>query len=226
MSKTATPTVITEYDITYRLNKLKCCFATKAAELVDKQRFGKECKDELCNLKLLGAYIEIIECYSPLPCNCKGEWELDGSIVWTQSYGTIPYGKVVKAYMKPNANPGEYLYLRWQGVAPLVQPAGTCFDNTGFAFPCMTGLNGIGPATWSVCGHVKEAWQAAGSVDWDASVVYGMGDIVRFMGGGVGANQTKRGKYFISITEPNPMNTGFHESGHWVELKCYPKQEV
>lgn len=226
MSKTGITTVITEYDITYRLNKLKCCFATKAAELVDKQRFGKECKDELCNLKLLGAYIEIIECYSPLPCNCEGEWELDGKLIWTQAL-TIPYGTVVKAYMRPNANPGEYLYLRWQGVATLVPPAGSCTNPvTGFTAPCMTGLNGIGPATWSVCGNVKEAWQAAGSNEWNPSVVYGQGDIVKFMGGGIGANQTKRGKYFISITDPNPQGAGFHESGHWKELKCFPKQEV
>ena len=180
MTQTGATTIITEYDLTYRLNKLKCCFATKAAELVDKQRFGKECKDELCNLKLLGAYIEIIECYSPLPCNCKGEWELDGKLLWTPTL-VSPYGTVVKAIMRPNANPGEFLFLRWQGAATLTPPS---------------------------------------------TVTYGYGDIVKFMGGGVGANQTKRGKYFISVSSPNPMGAGFHESGHWIELKCFPKQEV
>lgn len=226
MTQTAATTIITEYDLTYRLNKLKCCFATKAAELVDKQRFGKECKDELCNLKLLGAYIEIVECYSPLPCNCRGEWELDGKLLWTPTL-VSSYGTVVKAIMRPNANAGEFLFLRWQGAATLSPPFGLCSDPvTGFQFPCLVGLYGIGPATWSVCGNVKEAWQAAGSNDWLSTVTYGFGDIVKFMGGGVGANQTKRGKYFISISSPNPMGIGFHESGHWIELKCYPKQEV
>lgn len=226
MTQKASTTVITEYDITYRLNKLKCCFATKAAELVDKQRFGKECKDELCNLKLLGAYIEIIECYHPLPCNCYDEWVSDGSVIWTENYGTIPYGKVVKVIPRANANPGEYLYMRWQGVAPLTVPMSTCASPGGFKTPCFVGLHGIGPATWSICGHTKQAWEARGSLIWDESVTYNYGDIVKFMGGGIGLNQTKRGKYFISITEPNPMNQGFHESGHWIELKCYPKQEV
>lgn len=226
MTTTATATIITEYDITYRLNKLKCCFATKAAELVDKQRFGKECKDELCNLKILGAYIEIVECYSPLPCNCYEEWVSDGSLYWTNTM-TIPYGTVVKVFPRQTSLPGEYLYMRWQGVAPLIPPAGVCADPmTGHFTPCFVGLNGIGPATWSICGHTKQAWEGRGKLNWDPLITYGYGDIVKFMGGGIGLDQTRRGKYFISITAPNPMNTGFHESGHWIELKCYPKQEV
>ena len=48
---------ITHEDLKYRLNKLRCCFATKASELVDKQMYGKVCKDEMCNLKLLGIFI-------------------------------------------------------------------------------------------------------------------------------------------------------------------------
>jgi hypothetical protein len=224
---TPTTTQITEHDLTYRLNKLKCCFATKAAELVDKQRIGKECKDELCNLKLLGAYIEIIECYSPLPCNCKDEWELDGSKVWTSAYGTISYGDVYKVLPRAGALPGEYLYMRWQGITPLTSPIGVCNDPVlGFATPCFTGLYGISPGGWSVCGHTKQAWEARGSLIWDDTFTYGYGDIVKFMGGGIGADQSKRGKYFISITAPNPQGAGFHESGHWFELKCYPKQEI
>ena len=46
------------------------------------------------------------------------------------------------------------------------------------------------------------------------------------MGGGPGSNQTKRGKYFISITDPNPVGAGFHESSHWIELECFRKQEM
>ena len=226
MTTTAKTTVITEYDITYRLNKLKCCFATKAAELVDKQMYGKECKDELCNLKLLGAYIEIVECYSALPCNCHDEWELDGSLMWTNLM-TIPYGTVVKVYPRQSSLPGEYLLMRWQGTSSLVPPAGVCADPvTGHMTPCFVGLNGIGPAAWSICGNTKQAWEARGSLDWDSTVTYGYGDIVKFMGGGIGADQTRRGRYYISIVAPNPQGFGFHESQHWVELKCYPKQEV
>tara|TARA_R110000765_G_scaffold183922_3_gene289748 strand:- start:361 stop:1026 length:666 start_codon:yes stop_codon:yes gene_type:complete len=216
---------ITHEDLIYRLNKLKCCFATRAAELVDKQRFGKECKDELCNLKLLGAYIEIIECYSPLPCNCHLEWETDGSNYWNTTT-TYNYGDVVKVIPRALCSSGEYLYMRWQGITPLIPPAGICFSPLGFATPCFVGLNGVGPAGWSVCGHVKEAWQARGSLDWDPAVTYAYLDIVRFMGGGPGSNQTKRGKYFISITDPNPVGAGFHESSHWIELECFRKQEM
>ena len=222
----ATKTVITEYDITYRLNKLKCCFATKAADLVDKQMYGKECKDELCNLKLLGAYIEIVECYSALPCNCQNEWELDGSIIWNTAT-TIPYGTVVKVLPRGTAVPGEFLYMRWQGITTLVPPAGICFDPvSGWQTPCFTGAQGIGPASWSVCGNIKQAWEARGLGDWNATLVYNYGDIVKFMGGGIGVDQSRRGNYFICITSPAPAGAGFHESAQWIELKCYPKQEV
>jgi len=218
---------ITPEDLRYRLNKLKCCFAEKAAELVDKQRFGKECKDELCNLKLLGAYIEIIECYDVPPCNCYTEWVTDGSLYWTPTL-TIPYGTVVKFIPRQNALPGEYLYLRWQGTTSLVPPIGVCVDGcTGFQGPCLLGLwGGITPTAWSVCGHAKEAWEARGDLIWDPLLTYEYGDIVKFMGGGPGANQNRRGEYFISIACPNPTNTGFHENGHWVELKCFRKQEI
>ena len=222
----ATKTVITEYDITYRLNKLKCCFATKAADLVDKQRYGKECKDELCNLKLLGAYIEIVECYSALPCNCQSEWELDGSIIWNTTI-TIPYGTVVKVLPRSTSVPGEFLYMRWQGISTLIPPAGICFDPiSGWTTPCFTGAQGIGPASWSVCGNIKQAWEARGLGNWDGTFVYNYGDIVKFMGGGIGVDQSKRGNYFICITSPAAAGIGFHESGNWIELKCYPKQEV
>ena len=226
MSTTAKPTVITEYDITYRLNKLKCCFATKAADIATKQSYGQPCKDEMCNLKLLGAYIEMVECYSALPCNCHAEWELDGSKIWTNTL-SIPYGTVVKMFPRRNSLPGEYLYIRWQGISSLLPPNGVCSDPiSGFKTPCLTGLNGIGPAAWSICGHSKQAWKARGLGDWDPAIIYDYGDIVRFMGGGIGGDQTRRGRYFISITSPNPMSIGFHESGNWIELKCYPKQEI
>ena len=217
--------IITHEDLIYRLNKLKCCFATHAAELVDKQRFGKECKDELCNLKLLGAYIEMIECYSPLPCNCKEEWISDGSKYWDITT-TYTYGDVVKVIPRALANPGEYIYMRWQGLTDIIPPVGICYSPTGFATPCFVGLNGVGPAGWSVCGHVKEAWQARGDLIWDPVITYGYGDIVKFMGGGPGVDQTGRGKYYISIVEPNPVNTGFHENGHWLKLECFRKQEM
>ena len=181
---------ITLEDLIYRLNKLKCCFATKAAEIVDKQQFGKECKDEMCNLKLLGAYIEMIECYAPIPCDCYDEWVSDGELYWdnTTSYTT---GQVVKVFPRGTANPGEYLYIRWQGSTPVPAGAG-----------CI-------------------AWQARGSIEWNPVISYAIGDIVKFMGGGPGPNQTKRGRYFISIADPNPTMGGFHENGHWIELKCY-----
>jgi len=222
----ATNTVITEYDITYRLNKLKCCFATKAAELVDKQMYGQECKDELCNLKVLGAFIEIIECYSALPCNCYDEWVLDGSKIWTTGL-TIPYGTVVKVFPRSSSVPGEFLYLRWQGTSSLIPPAGICFDTvTGWQTPCFTGAQGIGPASWSVCGNLKQSWEARGSLEWKSTLSYNYGDIVKFMGGGIGVDQTRRGRYFIAINSPSPMGAGFHESQNWIELKCFPKQEV
>jgi len=210
---------ITLEDLIYRLNKLKCCFATKAAEIVDKQQFGKECKDEMCNLKLLGAYIEMIECYAPIPCDCYDEWVSDGELYWdnTTSYTT---GQVVKVFPRGTANPGEYLYIRWQGSTPVPAGAG-CIDLFGHFAPCWGGLNGIGQGAWSVCGHQKIAWQARGSIEWNPVISYAIGDIVKFMGGGPGPNQTKRGRYFISIADPNPTMGGFHENGHWIELKCY-----
>ena len=48
-----------------------------------------------------------------------------------------------------------------------------------------------------------------------------MGDIVKFVGGGPGGNQTGRGKYYISTVTPNPSAAGFNESGNWVQLECY-----
>ena len=216
---------ITEEDLKYRFNKLKCCFATRAAELVDKQRAGKVCKDELCNLKLLGAYVEMIECYAVLPCECTTEWELDGSVYWNAAT-TWNYGDVVKVIPRPNAAPGEFLYFRWQGINPLIPPAGVCTSPGGFQMPCTGGLNGIGPMAWSVCGNVKQAWQARGSLIFDATLIYGWGDIVQFMGGGPGLDQSGQGKFYISVADPNPVNTGFHENQHWVELECHRKQEI
>tara|TARA_R110002020_G_scaffold235_9_gene1305 strand:+ start:3000 stop:3659 length:660 start_codon:yes stop_codon:yes gene_type:complete len=212
-------TPITHEDLIYRLNKLKCCFATRAAELVDKQRFGKECKDELCNLKLLGAYIEMIECYAPLPCDCYDEWVLDGELYWdnTTSYTT---GQVVKVFPRGTANAGEYLYIRWQGAAPS-SPGMNCLDSYGHWNPCWGGLEGNAPGAWSICGHVKIAWQARGSIEWDPIIPYEIGDIVKFMGGGPGGTQTGRGRYYISIVDPNLPVAGFHEDGYWVELTCY-----
>ena len=216
---------ITEEDLKYRFNKLKCCFATRAAELVDKQRAGKVCKDELCNLKLLGAYVEIIECYAVLPCECTTEWELDGSVYWNAAT-TWNYGDVVKVITRPNAAPGEFLYFRWQGINPLIPPTGVCSSPGGFQMPCVGGLNGIGPMAWSVCGNVKQAWQARGSLIFDATLIYGWGDIVQFMGGGPGLDQSGQGKFYISVADPNLVNTGFHENQHWVKLECHRKQEI
>tara|TARA_R110002020_G_scaffold292835_2_gene508269 strand:- start:54467 stop:55129 length:663 start_codon:yes stop_codon:yes gene_type:complete len=211
---------ITHEDLKYRLNKLKCCFANKASDIVDKQRFGKVCADEMCNLKLLGAYIEMIECYAPLPCDCSDEWVADGSLYFdhTTAYTT---GQVVKFFPRISPNPGEYLYIRWQGSSPS-DPAQNCFDvATGHWSPCFAGLQGNVPGAWSICGHVKVAWEAAGYIEWNSNIIYNMGDIVKFMGGGPGANQSGRGRYYISTTNPNPAGPGFNESGHWVELTCY-----
>ena len=168
---------ITEEDLKYRFNKLKCCFATRAAELVDKQRAGKVCKDELCNLKLLGAYVEMIECYAVLPCECTEEWELDGSVYWN-STTTWNYGDVIKVIPRSNAVPGEFLYFRWQGINPLIPPFGICTSPGGF------------------------------------------------LGGGPGLDQSGQGKFYISVADPNLVNTGFHENQHWVELECHRKQEI
>jgi hypothetical protein len=217
--------LITHEDLIYRLNKLKCCFATSAAELVDKQRFGKECKDQLCNLKLLGAYIEMIECYSPLPCNCHEEWVADGSKNWSPTT-TYNYGDVIRFIPRATANGGEYLYLRWQSTSALIPPAGVWTSPGGYQTPTLWGFTGIGVQGWSVCGHVKQAWQARGSLIWDDTITYGWGDIVKFQGGGPGVDQTKRGRFFISIADPNATGFGFHESEHWVELECFRKQEM
>ena len=210
---------ITQEDLIYRLNKLKCCFATKAAEVTDKQRLGKLCKDEMCNLKLLGAYIEMIECYAPIPCDCYDEWVTDGELYWDE---TTPFttGQVVKIFPRPNANIGEFLYLRWQNALP--QPSGTnCFDPVLGWAPCWSGTYGITPGAWSVCGNLKVAWEARGSLIWNDALTYDIGDIVKFMGGGPGAIQTGRGKYYIAASSPTTTGSGFFESGHWVELQCF-----
>tara|TARA_R110000787_G_scaffold251055_2_gene356575 strand:+ start:1513 stop:2178 length:666 start_codon:yes stop_codon:yes gene_type:complete len=211
---------ITHEDLKYRLNKLRCCFATKASELVDKQMYGKVCKDEMCNLKLLGAYIEMIECYAPEPCDCYDEWVLDGELYWDR---TIAYttGQVVKLFPRGSANIGEYLYIRWQGAGSVVPTTANCIDTLGHWNPCWAGLQGNAPGAWSICGNVKVAWEARGSLEWDSLSSYMMGDIVKFMGGGPGPNQTGQGRYYISTATPNPVGPGFNESGHWVELTCY-----
>ncbi len=220
---------ITPSDIKYRLNKLKCCFATKAAEISDKLQRGHACEDEMCNLKLLGAYIEMIECYSPLPCDCYDEWVSDGKQYWdstTASTTGYAYGTVVKMFPRSNANPGEYLYLRWQGtlntnaIPGWAQQCGG-LPPTMYVRPCFEGLYGNVPGAWSVCGHVKTAWEARGYLEWNENITYGDGDIVKFMGGGPGAVQKGKGKYYISIVPANSVGSGFHESGHWVELECW-----
>ena len=52
-------------------------------------------------------------------------------------------------------------------------------------------------------------------------LTYDRGDIVKFMGGGPGAIQTGRGKYYIAAFSPTTTGSGFFESGHWVELQCF-----
>lgn len=213
---------LTPSDIKYRLNKLKCCFASKAAELAEKQQYGKPCDDEFCNLEILGAYIEIIECYEAEPCVCTQEWENEGSKVWTQG---ISYAKsdVVKVIPRAGvSSPDEYLFFKWLN---LVSTVNFCASSSGFISPCYGGLLGINANNWSVCGHTKEAWLARGSLYWDSLATYQYGDIVKFNGGGIGLDQTGIGKIYISITDVNIMNTGFHESGHWVELECFEDDE-
>ena len=162
----------------------------------------------------------MIECYAPLPCDCYDEWVTDGKLYFdhTVSYTT---GQVVKFFPRSTANPGEYLYLRWQG-ASASNPGNNCINAiTGHWQPCFAGLFGNVPGAWSVCGHTKIAWEARGYIEWDENNIYDMGDIVKFMGGGPGANQSGRGRYYISTTNANAVGAGFNESGHWVELICY-----
>lgn len=210
---------LTPSDVKYRLNKLKCCFATQAAEYAHKQMYGKECKDELCNLEILGAYIEIIECYEATPCDCVDEWVSDGSLEWTQGT-SYSKGQVVKVIPRSGANTGEFLLFKWLNLAPTTT---FCTATSGFVSPCYAGLLGINTECWSVCGNIKQAWSARGSLIWDPVATYATGDIVKFMGGGVGLDQNGIGAIYISNTDSNVMSTGFHESAHWVKLECFEK---
>jgi hypothetical protein len=226
----------TKYDLLHRLGNLKCCFVDKAYQWAINNSYGKPSKKEECEMKSLGAQIEIIECMVPENCNCYAEWIEDGSIIWAPDTSYDPQEVIKVDNLRiANSNEDEYLYFRWSGSDALVAGElisgdecvvtellsnGTTVNHN---FPCYQSINMEG---WSVCGHVKEAWQARGSLFWNNNYTYHYGDIVKFNGGGIGANQEGVGGYYICASNPTSMlanSQGFHESGHWVRLLCFTK---
>ena len=224
------------FDLRYRLNKLKCCFAKKTEALVMKQKFGKPCEDEKCNVQLLGAYIEMIECMQPDLCNCAQEWVEDGSLIWDET-SVYTKDQVVKVYPRAAAvgSTTEFLYFRWVNALPtssfIMNPftgeGGTaCWEDgnlvqTGHVSPCYERINIHG---WSVCGNAKIAWQSQGSLVWNNATMYQYGNIVKFQGGGVGLDQTGQNQFYISKVKNNfnlSNQLGFHESGDCVLLECF-----
>ena len=215
----------TVYDLKHRLNKLKCCFAEKTAELVKKQKYGKPCKDEKCNVQILGAYVEMLECLVSEGCDCSAEWITDGSLVWNQ---TTVYTKdqVIKVYPREASvgSTSEFLYFRWLNQLPptaLDESGQWCNSNVdnpsdGFYSPC---YSLIGENGWSVCGNIKVAWQSRGQLTWQPNVMYKYGDIIKFMGGGSGSQESIN-EFYISTNDFN-QSTQFHESENWVKLVCY-----
>tara|TARA_R110000744_G_scaffold260846_1_gene375746 strand:+ start:9680 stop:10441 length:762 start_codon:yes stop_codon:yes gene_type:complete len=244
----------TIYDIKYRLNKLKCCFAEKTAKLVDKQKYGKPCADEKCNVQLMGAYIEMLECLVSEGCDCSAEWVSDGSIIYDSTANYVK-DQVIKVYPRAAAvGTDEFLYMRWlstigssfdiltleNGIQTIVPV--TCNSNQqcpgdtltpeetaeGFSHPCWKTINQNG---WSVCGNLKIAWQARGSLIWTPGVTYLDGDIVKFNGGGNGSDQSGTNEFYIC--EVGSVSAyEFHEaivsstiSGNkcnaWTKLACY-----
>ena len=235
----------TVYDLKHRLNKLKCCFAEKTAKLVDKQKYGKPCEDEKCNVQLLGAYIEMLECLVSEGCNCEDDWIAGGSLVYHTDIPSsgFTFDQVVKVYPRYAAiGTDEFLYIRWMNSSlpslenGLVIDCDTCQEVLGqtceegeyvLKIPCWE--NAIGINAWSVCGNLKVAWQARGQLIWTPGYTYNSGDIVKFMGGGNGADQTDQGNYYICAVKSDNQPE-FHEAVQtvsdvtakvWVKLECY-----
>ena len=119
------------YDIRHRVRKLKCCFVDKVSALIDKQKYGKPCKEEKCSVQLLGAYIEILECTIPEVCDCSAEWEEDGSTIWAQPQtvtnpNCYTTGTVVKVIPRLGAGPDEFLYFNLIKSASSPRQYGDC----------------------------------------------------------------------------------------------------
>jgi hypothetical protein len=233
----------TVYDIKHRLNKLKCCFAEKTAKLVDKQKYGKPCENEKCNVQLLGAYIEMLECLVSDGCDCENEWVASGSLVYHTDIPTsgFTFDQVVKVYPRYAAiGTDEFLYMRWMDASNpslqngLVIDCDTCQEVLGqtceeyvLKIPCWE--NAIAVNAWSVCGNTKVAWQARGQLIWAPGYTYNSGDIVKFMGGGNGVDQSGTDRYYICAVGSDNQSY-FHEATQspngitakvWIELTCY-----
>tara|TARA_R110002020_G_scaffold233207_2_gene444976 strand:- start:48441 stop:49145 length:705 start_codon:yes stop_codon:yes gene_type:complete len=222
------------YDLRYRLNKLKCCFAKKTAALVDKQKYGKPCEEEKCNVQLLGAYIEMVECIQPVGCtDCTQDWIDGGSLIWDENT-VYTKDQIVKVWPRGFSSGSDFVLMRWVNQLPSSSfpnnAAGEggviCWEDggllqTGHVSPC---YNKIDIHHWSVCSNEEIAWQAQGSMVWDPTIVYQYGSIVKFSGGGVGLDQSGQGQYYISNIKnnfTNAQNLGFHESGDWNLLDCF-----
>ena len=251
----------TVYDLKYRLNKLKCCFAEKTAKLVDRQRYGKPCVDEKCNVQILGAYIEMLECLISEGCDCSAEWKstivagADSELIWDKNVDYVK-DQIVKVYPRALAvDTDEFLYMRWLGQLSTqsVQPAACnnlqCYpgqndyvqgpgDLDEFDHPCWYLISQTG---WSVCGNIKQAWQTRGQLTWTPGVLYQPGDIVKFMGGGNGIDQSGQNEFYIYGSKSNYTCGGnvfyFHENmvtnpnteiqyPRWIKLACYDYQIV
>jgi len=223
----------TKYDIEKRIKDLKICFIDKVYEFVLRRAFGKADDNMLCEAKILGAYIDIMSGLVPEPCDCGDKWTAGGSAIWDKD-STYQPGQIVKVIPRDNATTDEFLYFQWLGESPLVggldengYPIYSNYCETpdqSFNSPCYTQIN-IGG--WSVCGNVKEAWQARGSLVWVPTFTYKYGDIVKFLGGGGGAIQEGIGGYYINTKENNiGLNIGFHESERWVRLVCFENGEI
>jgi hypothetical protein len=73
------------------------------------------------------------------------------------------------------------------------------------------------------------AWQARGQLIWNPGYTYNSGDIVKFMGGGNGADQSGIDRYYICAVGSDNQSV-FHEAVQspgagiakvWIELICY-----
>ena len=223
----------TEWDIKKRIYDLKVCFIDKVYEFVLRRAFGKADENMMCEAKVLGAYIDIMKGLVPEPCDCSEKWVSGGSTLWDKD-ATYQPGKIIKVIPRENALTDEFLYFQWFGETNLVggidengYPIYSNYcENSSQTFnsPC---YNQIAIDGWSVCGNVKEAWQARGSLLWNPIFTYQYGDIVKFVGGGGGINQEGIGGYYISLKDSNlGMLDGFHESERWQRLVCFEDGEI
>ena len=74
----------TTADLKLREACIGCCYADLAAKLNDKLRYGHSCDEDKKKVELLGAYLDLITCYTPIisaaedgVVNCLKEADMD-----------------------------------------------------------------------------------------------------------------------------------------------------